>query len=184
MMVGLLGGSFDPLHLGHLRLGAALQQRCALDALWLLPVARHVFGKSLSPFADRLAMAALGAQLLGPGAEARDTEAQLVAKGGDGSSVELLRHLTAVHPEAHFRFAMGADAWAQRAAWREFDVLAALAEVVVFNREGVPEVEGAGPPLPNVSSSAIRERVRAGESIATLVPAEIDRYIRARGLYR
>ncbi len=184
MKVGLLGGSFDPLHVGHLLLAAMLRFRCEPDRLWLLPVARHAFHKDLSPFEDRLEMARIGARLLGAGVEARDTEARLVRAGGDGSTLELLRRLRADHPGAAFVFALGADAWAERAAWREFDAVAQLAEIAVFNRAGVPEVPGAGPALPAVSSSAIRAAVRRGESIAGLVPAEIERYIQRRGLYR
>ena len=184
MIVGLVGGSFDPLHVGHLMLADALRWRREPNVLWLLPVAQHAFHKPLSPFADRLAMAEIGARLLGPGAEARDTEAQRVAKGGDGSSVELLRHLTTTQPETRFLFAIGADAWADRAAWREFEALSHLAEIVVFNRTGAAPVEGGGPALPEVSSSAIRDRVRSGASLSALVPAEVDRYIRSRGLYR
>jgi nicotinate-nucleotide adenylyltransferase len=187
MRVALLGGSFDPLHFGHLFLGAAVVWRQEPDALWLVPVARHAFGKSLSPFADRLEMARIGARLLGPHAEANPIEEQLVRQGGDGATISLLRYLKAKHPGTSFSLALGADAWAQRAAWRDFDEVAKLADVTVFNRAGVPAiegVEGGGPALPDVSSTTVRERVRDQQPIEDLVPAEIARYIRARGLYR
>ncbi len=184
MRVALLGGSFDPLHFGHLFVGAELLGRCEPDALWLLPVARHAFAKPLSPFDARLEMARIGARLLGPRAEARALEEDLVRQGGDGTTLSLLRHLTAQQPAVTFLLALGADAWAQRAAWRDFDGLAKLAEVVIFNRAGVPEVEGGGPALPDISSTAVKERVRARQAIVDLVPAEIARYIRERGLYR
>jgi nicotinate-nucleotide adenylyltransferase len=184
MRIALLGGSFDPLHFGHLFICAELLWRCEPDALWLLPVARHPFEKTLSPFEDRLEMARIGARLLGPRAEARALEAELVQKGGDGTTISLLRHLTTQQPAVSFLLAVGADAWAQRAAWRDFDGLARLAEVVVFNRAGVEEVEGGGPALPDISSTTVRERVAGQQPIDDLVPAEIARYIRARGLYR
>ena len=76
MRIALLGGSFDPLHCGHLFLGAELLWRYEPDALWLLPVARHPFDKVLSAFGDRLEMARIGARLLGPKAEARLEEAR------------------------------------------------------------------------------------------------------------
>jgi nicotinate-nucleotide adenylyltransferase len=184
MRIALLGGSFDPLHFGHLLLGAELRWRYEPDALWILPVARHAFAKPLSDFADRLEMARIGARLLGPGAEALALEQDLVTAGGDGTTVSLLRHLTALRPDVRFELALGADAWAQRLAWREFESVATLAEVRVFNRAGVLPVDGGGPALPDISSSTIRARVQAQESIADLVPAEIARYIHARGLYR
>lgn len=183
MKIGLVGGAFDPLHVGHLLLASMLRFRCEPDEVWLLPVARHVFQKKMSPFEDRLEMARIGAKLLGT-AEARDTEQSLVSAGGDGSTLELLRRLRTDNPEASFVLALGADAWAQRDAWREFDALRKLTEIAVFNRAGAPEVAGAGPTLPALSSSAIREAVHRGEPIAGLVPAEVERYIRARGLYR
>ena len=93
MRVALLGGSFDPLHLGHLLLASELLWRHEPDALWLLPGARHAFDKALSPFADRLEMARIGARLLGPKAEARSDEDELVRRGGDGSTISLVRHL-------------------------------------------------------------------------------------------
>ena len=186
MRIALRGGSFDPLHFGHLFLAAELLWRREPDALWLLPVARHAFGKPLSPFDDRLEMARIGARLLGARAEARATEEELVRQGGDGTTVSLLRHLHARHPDARFLLALGADAWSQRAGWRDFEEVARLAEVVVFNRAGSAPVEGVdgGPFLPDVSSTAVRERVRDQEPIEDLVPAEVARYIRGRGLYR
>jgi len=184
MRIALLGGSFDPLHFGHLLLAAELQWRWEPDRLWLLPVARHAFGKQMSSFQDRLEMACIGARLLGDRAEARAVERDLVEQGGDGTTVSLLRHLTAVFPGAHFLLALGADAWADREAWNEFEVVQRLAEVVVFNRAGAAPLEGAGPVLPDVSSTDIRTRVGAGQSIEELVPAEIARYIRVRDLYR
>jgi nicotinate-nucleotide adenylyltransferase len=184
MRVSLLGGSFDPLHFGHLLLGAELLWRQEPDALWLLPVARHAFAKSLSPFADRLEMARIGARLLGPRAEAKPIEADLVGQGGDGTTLSLLRHLVSQHPGTTFSLALGADAWAQRASWTDFEGVSKLAGVTVFNRAGVPLIEGGGVALPDISSTAVRERMRNHQSIEDLVPAEIARYIRARGLYR
>jgi nicotinate-nucleotide adenylyltransferase len=184
MRIALLGGSFDPLHLGHLLLGVELLWRHEPDALWLLPVARHPFDKALSLFEDRLEMTRIGARLLGSKAEARSDEDELVRRGGDGTTISLVRHLIAQQPGARFSLALGADAWAQRAEWRDFESLSKLADVLIFNRAGVEPIEGAGPALPDISSTAVRERVRLQQPIEDLVPAEVARYIRARGLYR
>lgn len=184
MKVALLGGSFDPLHLGHLLLAAELLWRYEPEALWLLPVARHAFEKVLSPFEDRLAMADIGARLLGPRVEALATEQELVERGGDGATVSLLRHLTAVHRNAEFLLALGADAYAQRERWTDFASVTQLAQVVVFNRTGVAAVAGGGPHLPAIASSDIRTRIKDGTTIEELVPLQVRRYIQGRGLYR
>jgi nicotinate-nucleotide adenylyltransferase len=184
MKLALLGGSFDPPHLGHLLLAACVLWRLEPDELWLVPVFRHPFTKPLAPFEDRLSMTQLAAAPLGPRVRAVTLEEELAASGGTGTTVELLRHLRKQDAARALSWIMGADLAAETARWQSFDEVERLASVVWFNRQGHPEIPGAGPPLPDVSATEVRARVRRGESIGDLVPTAVERHIAQRKLYR
>ena len=184
MKLALLGGSFDPPHVGHLMLAASALWLLEPDELWLLPVYRHPFGKSLAPFAERLAMTRLAAAPLGAKARALPLEEELAAAGGKGTTVELLRHLRAQDHARTLYWLMGADLASETARWADFDEVQRLARVTWFNRQGHPTIPGAGPALPDVSATEVRERLARGESVQGLVPAAVERHIEAGNLYR
>jgi nicotinate-nucleotide adenylyltransferase len=184
MKVALLGGSFDPPHLGHLLLAACALWQLEPDELWLVPVFRHPFTKPLAPFADRLTMTQLAAAPLGPRVRALALEEELAAAGGTGTTVELLRHLRKQDAGRALSFVMGADLAAETPRWQSFDQVERLASVVWFNRQGYPQIPGAGPPLPDVSATEVRARIQRGESIRELVPAAVERHIAQSKLYR
>jgi nicotinate-nucleotide adenylyltransferase len=184
MKLALLGGSFDPPHLGHLLLAASALWRLEPDELWLVPVFRHPFTKPLAPFEDRLSMTQLAAAPLGSRVRAVRFEEELASTGGTGTTVELLRHLRKHESERSLSWIMGADLAAETPRWTSFEEVERLASVVWFNRQGHPEIPGAGPPLPDVSATEVRARIRRGEGIGELVPAAVERYIAQRKLYR
>jgi nicotinate-nucleotide adenylyltransferase len=180
----LLGGSFDPPHLGHLLLAASALWLLEPDELWLVPVFRHPFAKPLTPFADRLAMTRLSVAPLGPRVRAMPLEEDLAAAGGMGTTVELLRHLHAQDQDRPLTWIMGADLAAETGRWSHFAEVEQLSTVVWFNRQGHPTIPGAGPALPDVSGTEIKERLRRGESVRGFVPNAVARYIEAGKLYR
>jgi nicotinate-nucleotide adenylyltransferase len=182
--LALLGGSFDPPHLGHLLLAASALWLLDPDELWLLPVYRHPFAKPLTSFADRLEMTRLAAASLGPRVRALPLEQELASAGGKGTTVELLRNLRSQDPERALSWVMGADLAGETDRWTDFPQVARLAQVVWFNRQGFPTIPGAGPALPDVSATEVRERLRRGESVRGLVPAVVERHIEAGKLYR
>jgi len=179
--LGLLGGTFDPPHMGHLLLGAWALATGEVDALLLVPVWSHAFGKAARPFQHRLAMARRLAEELGPRAEASDLEASL---GAPSRTIRTLEALGASRPEDTFRLVIGEDILSERTAWHRWEDVARLAPPLVAGRHGCkPEGSGLEPRLPGVSSTEVRARLAAGQEVARLVPAGVLDYLRQHDLY-
>ncbi len=180
MEIALLGGSFNPPHVGHLVAAVYLKTVVGSDEVWLVPSFNHPFGKPLAPFEDRLAMCeALGADL-GPWLKVSRAEAEV---GGEGRTIDLLRYLLPRHPQHTFRFVIGSDILGDLPKWKAWDEIERLVKVTVLNRAGHPAARAVGPPMAQVSSSEIRKRFEAGEEPADLVPRAVLAYARSRGLY-
>jgi nicotinate-nucleotide adenylyltransferase len=179
--IALFGGSFDPPHVAHVLAVAWLLSAAPVRAVWVLPVARHPFGKALTPFADRLELCRRAFGLFGAAVVVRDDEA-----ASSGRSIELVERLVAAHPGAHFRWVLGADQWVARARWHRFADLEALAPAIVLRRPGwaADDAPLASPPLPDLSSTELRQRLRDGAATDGLLPAAVAAYAGARGLYR
>lgn len=187
-MVGLLGGSFDPIHLGHLIVGRAVAEALGLGALRFLPTGTQPLkrGRHGAAASDRVAMveAAIAGE---PGFALERLEAD---RPGPSYTVDTLRALRAREPGEEFTVLLGADAVADLGQWREAAALPGLARLVAFARPGAPRpahpllaavVEA---PAVEISSTAIRRRVAAGQSIRYLVPEAVAEYIARHGLYR
>jgi len=185
--LGLLGGTFDPIHLGHLRAAETAREALGLDELLFVParVPPHRRG-ALSPAHDRYAMVAL-ATAGHPAFVASDLE---LAREGPSYTVDTVAQLRRERPQAELVLVVGSDTWAELPGWREAERLLALCTLAVVTRPGAaPDAPGPraqlveGPGLP-VSASEIRSRVRAGQSVRYLVPDTVEAHIRKRGLYR
>jgi nicotinate-nucleotide adenylyltransferase len=190
--IGLYGGTFDPVHLGHLRAAETARESMDLDLVAFLPAAVPPHrGAPLSAAADRLAMVRLA---IAPhrGFEAWDAE---LRRPGPSYTVETVSTLVSARPSDSFVLVVGADTWPEITTWREPERLLSLVEVAVVDRPGYPGAEpeapfpGArgvrraeGPSLP-ISATAIRERARLGRSVRYLVPDAVADYIVARRLY-
>jgi nicotinate-nucleotide adenylyltransferase len=215
---GILGGTFDPIHVGHLFVASEAARALALDEVLLLP-SRTPPHRPVDPSASvfhRFAMVALAAS----------TDARLVAsdlellREGPSYTADTLRMLHAAgHDAWQLFFLAGADACAEIATWRDYPAVLDLAHFVVCSRPGtlatslqsrLPDLarrmlpvvrwspgaahtvvlQGTNThiflldcPTPDVSSTDIRARARAGRPLAGLVPPEVDHYIRRHGLY-
>lgn len=179
--IGLLGGSFNPPHVGHLMAALYVRATLAFDEVWLVPAYQHPFGKPLAPFEDRVAMCeAMGADL-GPWLRVSRAEE---AVGGEGRTVELLEWLVPRSPEVTFHWIIGSDILADLPKWKAWDRVQALARVTVLFRAGYPSPLAVGPPMAQVSSSQVRAALERGAPPADLVPRAVLRVIAARGLYR
>ena len=188
MRIGLFGGSFDPVHNGHLTLAACCAEQGGLDAVWFVPAALQPF-KLHGPVAsdaDRVAMLRL-AILDMPDREVSTLE---IDRGGVSYTVDTLRQLSAELPEAELFFLMGADTLRDLPGWREPDEVLRMATPMVVQRPGEAEVATDVPhlriemPPRDISSSDIRRRLTLGESIAGLVPPAVAAYIDEHKLYR
>lgn len=187
--IGIFGGSFDPVHLGHLLVARAASEELSLDRVFFVPASMSPFkpGVQLAPACQRLRLLrfALAGQV---GFEIDDQE---IVRGGVSYSVDTVRAYAAKYPGADIHYLIGADHLGQLPAWRDASELASLAEFVVIPRPG----EKAGvPPRPfrcrelrgyplGVSASQIRDRVRSGLPIDWLVPSAVAEVIRNNRLY-
>jgi nicotinate-nucleotide adenylyltransferase len=191
--LGVLGGTFDPVHIGHLAAAVNARAALGLDRV-LLVVANQPWQKSgrpLTPAEDRLAM--VEAAVAGrDGLEASRIE---IDRGGDTYTADTLEHLKAEDPDRELFLIVGTDVAADLATWERPDVVARLATLAVVGRAGVEKVDKAGPtgsewrvatvdmPPLDLSSSDLRERHRAGKPLDFLVPDPVIALIRRRGLY-
>lgn len=195
--LGVLGGTFDPIHLGHLILASELRAALSLDRVLLIPNARSPFknGEIVSPAVHRLAMLRLAVS----DSPWLDVSTVELDRGGISYTVDTLAALHAEHPIADLVFLMGADSLADLPRWRDPIGIFALAEIGVASRPGSPvDVEPvieehpsahgriSVVPTPHIAISAtdIRDRVRTGRPITFLVPPTVERYILANRLYR
>jgi nicotinate-nucleotide adenylyltransferase len=216
--LGIFGGSFDPVHIGHLELARACHEQAQLDEIWFTPTAiqplKH--GGPQASDARRIEMLQLAIENLESGPARRDRRDSMVGpqritpfnwrvctleidRGGYSYTVDTLRHIHEELPETKLFFLMGADALRDVPSWKEPGEIFRLAKPLVVARAGEPAPDLspivplcpadnppqliAMPPI-NISSSEIRRRIAAGESLQGLVPQAVADYIERRGIYR
>jgi nicotinate-nucleotide adenylyltransferase len=196
--IGVLGGTFDPPHIGHLWLATLAADVLKLDRVLFMPAGQppHKRGREMTGAAERLLLTRL--------AIADDPTFALcpieMERPGPSFTVDSVEELLRLHPEARLYLLMASDALAQIDTWREPERLLTLVEWAVGPRAGSPLPDRdelrrrfgsagsrihllEGPTL-DVSASEIRRRVAAGRAIRYLVPRAVEARIRERGLYR
>ena len=104
--------------------------------------------------------------------------------GGQGRTVDTLRHLSVRFPDVRWTLVVGSDIVQELPSWKEPDALRTLARVLVLNRAGHPSKEAVGPPMAHVSSSEVREALAKGGDVTHLVPRSVLAYAEAHHLYR
>lgn len=205
MRLGIYGGSFDPVHLGHLLVAESCREQARLDRVLFVPAATppHKQGRRLAPGAHRLAMLALATG----GEPAFGVLSTELDRGGVSWTVDTLEALHAVHPTDSLHLILGPDALAGLPTWRSPARILALAAPLAVEREGVDDIgavvtrqplrdllgsEVAGRiarervvcPAIGIRSTSIRAAIAAGRSIRYRTPAAVERYIATHGLYR
>jgi nicotinate-nucleotide adenylyltransferase len=196
MRLGLFGGTFDPIHLGHLILAEACREACALDRVWFVVAGAppHKPGDRTS-VADRLEMVRIA--IAGhPAFEVSELETR---RPGPHYSVETLEEVHRQRPEDELFFLIGGDSLADLPQWRQPGRIVALATVVVVDRPGStidPSTYWPDPgpdakpfqvvksPLIGIASNDLRRRMAEGRSIRYQVPRGVEVYIEAHGFYR
>jgi nicotinate-nucleotide adenylyltransferase len=183
MRVALFGGSFNPPHVAHQLAALYVLETAPVDALWFVPAHEHAFGKPLVAFDDRLAMCELAAGALGPRVRVSDVERAL---GGRSLTLRTVRRLTEMHPEHAFSLVIGSDLLGDVASWYGGDELARTIPFIVVGRAGTSLPAGSAPAvaMPDVSSTAVRAALAAGQPVAGVVPRAVLDYICRKGLYK
>jgi nicotinate-nucleotide adenylyltransferase len=190
MKLGIFGGSFDPVHVGHLLVAQAAIEELGLDRLFFVPAARSPFKPDFSPAPAGVRLQLLRLALAGK--SDCEVDGQEIERGGVSYTVDTLRYYARKFSTAELFYLIGADNASGLSRWREADELAKLAVFVAVPRPGgVPAV--FPPPFRGrtlkgfpfgVSSSEIRARIKAGLTIEPMVPAIVAGAIHAAGLYR
>ena len=192
MRIGVFGGTFDPPHVGHLILAADAYDALRLDRLIFVPARAQplkVETPAIASGKDRLEMVKI-AVANDPRYEVDDTE---IAREGLSFTVDTLESLAKRYPGAQLFLLLGEDAFSTFARWKDPQHVRALARLAVMHRAGSARASGspAGEDVEtlstrrvDVSSTEIRERLRAGRSVRGFVPEGVENFIGARGLYK
>lgn len=196
--IGILGGTFDPVHIGHLRMADAVYKCMNLEQVMFIPayVAPHKVGMDIAPADDRYAMTKLAIE---PYSYFTVSDLEL-RRSGVSYTVDTLRELHRQYPEKQLYFIIGADSVEQLHTWNNIEEMLQLATFIGAGRpgyEGIMDnvVKNLGEearqhimllntPEYDVSSTDIRERIREGASLMNLVPKVVEDYIYAHGLYK
>ncbi len=187
--IGLFGGSFDPVHLGHLLVAQAAREELNLGRLFVIPAAQSPFKPDAQPNPAPARLRLLRLALAGH--TWCEVDEQEIRRGGVSYTIDTVRDYARRFPRTPRFYLIGADHLPQLPKWRAVEELARLVEFVVIPRPGQAET-----PLPTpfrgrwlrgfplgVSSSQIRARVKEGLSIEPLVPGPVAEAIRNKGLY-
>jgi nicotinate-nucleotide adenylyltransferase len=212
--IGMFGGTFDPIHAGHIAVAEAALRRFHLDSIYFITSSRppHKAKRDLAPFLHRYAMVALACADHGHFIPSV-AEAPLEGPGHVFYTIDTVRRFRREHPEDHLYFIVGADQFLEIPTWKSYESLLDACDFIIASRPGFrldalrlvipPEKLGRAPAadahqivlrksavhlLPtvssHVSSTEIRERTQRGQRIQGLVPARVEEYILRQALYR
>lgn len=195
--IGIMGGTFNPIHFGHLLLAETAFFQFGLDEILIMPT-KNPYYKKLSNSVteeDRVRMVELA---IADNPNFRLSKEELNREGAT-YTVETLRNLTRRHPDCDYYFIMGADSLYHIESWKEPENILRMATIVVAGRAGtgssltsqIEYIENKyeatifrlNSPVLEISSNDIRRRVEVGESIRYLLPEQVAEYIREHKLY-
>ena len=196
MRIGVLGGTFDPVHLAHLVLGEVAREELRLDRVIFVPAGQpwRKSGRQIAPAADRLQMLRLATA----GNPAFEVSSLEIEREGPSYTEVTLEALQGENPTAELFFILGGDALSDFPNWHDPRRIAELATLAVAERDGAADgVAGEADlsglhvslcrlhmPTVAITATAIRQNVREGRSIRYLVPDAVAEYIAEHGLYR
>ena len=201
MRIGIFGGTFDPIHLGHLVLAEQCREQCELDEVWFVPAAipPHKQDAAISPAASRCAMIEFAIS----GTPNFKLDRLELERTGPSYTVTTLEKLHADDPNRELFLLLGADSIRDLPSWRAPNRILELATVVAVNRGRdsldesqiqhflanalgtiTPRIKIVQIPGIDIAATDIRHRVAAGQSIRFLVPRAVEAYIHEHSIYR
>lgn len=198
MNIAILGGSFNPPHIGHALVANQLLELFPLDAIWLMPAYKHPFEKQMAPARDRLAMTRL--------LESRRIKTSVfeIERKGTNYTIDTLDALSKKYPQHTFYWIIGSDQLYEFKKWKNWKKLISSHNFIIFPRPKMEEtIENlvkktfGFKTIPSnlrianskllveaeISSTIIRSRIKAGKSIKYMVPDKIEEYIKKHKLY-
>ena len=183
----LFGGTFNPLHNGHLAIAQSVLEQGLADEVWILITPCNPWKKDQALLDDRLRydMVAQAVKEM-DGVRASDYEFKL---DKPSYTANTLRRISADYPDREFILTIGADNWVKFHNWKEADFILKNYPIIVYPRQGYPIENVSGNvtlldcPLMDISSTQIRQMVHNGTPINELVPASVARTIKEKGLY-
>ena len=191
MNIGLFGGSFNPIHNGHVRLAKTLLQEAGLDEVWFMVSPQNPFKQNQQLLDDnkrfRLVQIALKDE---PHLKACDFEFNLPKPSYTWNTLQALQK---AYPDDQFTILIGGDNWAAFDKWYRYEDILQRYPIVVYPREGsevtgfefqVSNIKIVKTPLINISSTQIRQRIQAGKSVRGRVPTGVAMVLEQEHLYR
>jgi len=198
-MIGIYGGSFDPIHLGHLRTATSLKTELQLDHLFLLPCCKPVHKDGLKYSSnDRLNMLNLALENF----STLEVDSREILRGGDSYMIDTLRELKQIYKDEPICLIIGMDSFQKIKTWKNWKEFSKLVHLVILQRQGSNlidssldtfhtskdsgqlKVESSGLlyfsncPKINISSSDIRSRISANKNLDDLLPKSVINYLR------
>lgn len=199
--VGIFGGTFDPVHVGHLIMAEQCREAGHMDQVWFIPAARppHKQDWPLTPFVQRAEMLALAVAGM-PAFRIDELEKD---RPGPSYTADTLAELKRVHPQIEFALLLGSDCLPDLPAWHQPERILEIAELLIFARPGWPVLTAEElraslrlsddvqlrlriiqAPLIDIASRDLRQRTAERRSLRFLVPRAVECYILEKGLYR
>ena len=189
--IGILGGSFNPVHLGHIQLADYLVQTTQLTAVWLMLSPRNPlkqYPADMPSDEQRMDMLRIAAEAT-PRLEATDIELSMPRPS---YTIDSLRRLRSLHPDVDFSLVIGSDNWLVFDQWRDYRSIIDEFSPVIYPRPGYPVDTDSLPegvtlvsaPMLDISSTQLREAIAAGLDMNLFLPAGVMDYIHTNNLYR
>lgn len=201
MRLGIYGGSFSPIHNGHLLLAESCREQCRLDKVWFMPAAVSPLKQDANPASNAHRVAML--ELAIAGNEAFKVSPIELERGGVSYTVDTLKEVRQQVPDAELFLLVGADSFADFYHWRAIDDICELATICTVGRPGsnlsdwgqLPEILSPAQmdrmkehfvamPLIGLSSTDIRQRISEQRSIRYMVPRSVEKYIETQHVFR
>lgn len=197
MRIGVMGGTFDPVHKGHLAIARSAAEQLDLDRVLFIPTGHPHFklDRDIAPADERARMVALAIE----DDPLFELDTREIERPGVTYTADTLEELVQTYPKSSLFFITGADSAVTLPRWKRAEEIARLCTIVVAHRPGdaelfVPDVLASAPidfdviyidaPQIDVSSTSVRERAARGEDVSDSVPLEVAQHIAEQGLYR
>lgn len=186
--IGILGGTFNPIHIGHLMIAQMVLEKYGLDKVIFIPcfLPPHKSGRNVIEAKHRLRMTRLGVR----GNPHFEVSAFEIEQGGKSYSINTLRYLQGRYPDARFFFIIGSDHIARLHTWRRIKEVLEMVSFIAVYRPGFKPIPSRIPvksmiiPGVHTSSSDIRRRLASGKTVKHLIPENVSRYIQKYRLYQ